>query len=153
MNLAYDTSTEPSIFAGSLGDSIKETFRTMGRRFTFGGDTGKDQRVYYFNTKEIMDNKFGTANPFMFDVVNKELGMRRTVQVRCKVFIHIRLLTRSVSTQRFVVMYSRNLRERRSIINLKQNLSMLCSLLLQHFPRCSFDRHRFRHIRKSLRMR
>lgn len=79
----YDSSTEPSIFSGSLGESIKQTFKTLGKRFTYGGDTGKDQRVYYFNTKEIMDNKFGTANPFMFDVVNKNIGMRRTVQVRC----------------------------------------------------------------------
>ncbi len=79
----YDSSTEPSIFSGSLGDSIKESFKTLGKRFAHGGDTGKDQRVYYFNTKEIMDNKFGTPNPFMFDVVNKHIGMRRTVQVRC----------------------------------------------------------------------
>ena len=79
----YDSSTEPSIFSGKLGDSIKETFKIVGMRFTYGGDTGKDQRVYYFNTKEILDNKFGTANPFMFEVVNKRLGMARTVQVRC----------------------------------------------------------------------
>ncbi len=79
----YDSSTEPSIFTGKLGDTIKETFRTVGKRFTYGGDTGKDQRVYYFNTKEIMDNKFGTPNPFMFEVVNKRIGMSRTVQVRC----------------------------------------------------------------------
>ena len=79
----YDTSTEPSIFSGKLGDSIKQTFKEIGKRFTYGGDTGKDQRVYYFNMKEIMDNKFGTANPFMFEVVNKRLGMARTVQVRC----------------------------------------------------------------------
>lgn len=79
----YDSSTEPSIFSGKLGDSIKETFKLIGKRFTYGGDTGKDQRVYYFNTKEIMDNKFGTANPFMFEVVNKRIGMSRTVQVRC----------------------------------------------------------------------
>lgn len=79
----YDSSTEPSIFTGKLGDSIKETFKTIGKRFTYGGDTGKDQRVYYFNTKEILDNKFGTANPFMFEVVNKRIGMSRTVQVRC----------------------------------------------------------------------
>ncbi len=79
----YDTSTEPSIFTGKLGDSIKETFKLIGKRFTYGGDTGKDQRVYYFNMKEIMDNKFGTANPFMFEVVNKRIGMSRTVQVRC----------------------------------------------------------------------
>lgn len=79
----YDASTEPSIFSGSLGDSIKETFRTVGKRFTYGGDTGKDQRVYYFNTKEILDNKFGTQNPIMFEVVNKLIGARRTVNIRC----------------------------------------------------------------------
>ena len=79
----YDSSTEPSIFSGKLGDSIKETFKTVGKRFTYGGDTGKDQRVYYFNTKEILDNKFGTPNPFMFEVINKRIGMARTVQVRC----------------------------------------------------------------------
>ncbi len=79
----YDSSTEPSLFSGKLGDSIKETFKTIGKRFTYGGDTGKDQRVYYFNTKEILDNKFGTPNPFMFEVVNKRLGMTRTVQIRC----------------------------------------------------------------------
>ena len=79
----YDTSTEPSIFAGSLGKSILDTFKTIGKRFTYGGDTGKDQRIYYFNTKEILDNKFGTPNPIMFRVINKELGMSRTVQVKC----------------------------------------------------------------------
>ena len=79
----YDTSTEPSIFAGSLGTSILNTFKAVGKRFTFGGDTGKDQRVYYFNTKEIMDNKFGTPSPIIFEVMNKRIGMSRTVNVRC----------------------------------------------------------------------
>ena len=79
----YDSSTEPSIFAGSFGESVKQTFRTIGKRFTYGGDTAKDQRVYYFNTKEIIGNKFGTANPIMFEVVNKRIGISRTVQVRC----------------------------------------------------------------------
>lgn len=79
----YDTSTEPSLFSGSLGTGIIETFKTVGKRFTFGGDTAKDQRVYYFNTKEILNNKFGTQNPIMFEVVNKRMGMSRTVQVRC----------------------------------------------------------------------
>ncbi len=79
----YDTSTEPSIFAGKLGTSIIDTFKAIGRRFTYGGDTGKDQRVYYFNTKEILGNKFGTPSPIMFRVVNKEVNLSRTVQVRC----------------------------------------------------------------------
>ncbi|MBR2310382.1 MAG: SPFH domain-containing protein [Oscillospiraceae bacterium] len=79
----YDTSTEPSIFAGKFGTSLKETFQAIGKRFTYGGDTGKDQRVYYFNTKEIMDNKFGTPSPIIFEVTNKRIGMSRTVNVRC----------------------------------------------------------------------
>ena len=79
----YNSSTEPSIFAGSLGDSVMKTFQTIGKRFTYGGDTGKDQRVYYFNTKEIMGNKFGTPSPIIFEVINKRLGMSRTVNVRC----------------------------------------------------------------------
>ena len=79
----YDSSTEPSVFAGSLGDSIMETFKTIGKRFAYGGDTGKDQRVYYFNTKEIIGNKFGTPSPIMFEVVNKRIGISRTVNVRC----------------------------------------------------------------------
>ena len=80
----WDSSTEPSIFAGPLGESIKDTFRAIGKRFTFGGDTGKDQRVYYFNTKEISGNKYGTANPVPFRVVvNEELGFKLSVDIRC----------------------------------------------------------------------
>lgn len=79
----YDASTEPSIFAGNLGDSIRETFRVVGKRFTFGGDTAKDQRVYYFNTKELMDNKFGTPNPIPFRVVDSKIGLDVDVSVRC----------------------------------------------------------------------
>ena len=79
----YDTSTEPSIFAGSLGDSIKETFKVIGKRFTYGGDTAKDQRVYYFNTKEIMDNKFGTPNPIMFRIVDSRINLDMEADVRC----------------------------------------------------------------------
>ena len=79
----YDTSTEPSIFSGSLGNSIKETFKTIGKRFTYGGDTGKDQRVYYFNTKELIDNKFGTPNPIPFRVVDSKIGLDIDVSVRC----------------------------------------------------------------------
>ena len=79
----YDTSTEPSIFAGSLGEGIKGTFKTIGKRFTYGGDTGKDQRVYYFNLKELIDNKFGTPNPIPFRVVDSKIGLDIDVSVRC----------------------------------------------------------------------
>ena len=79
----YDTSSEPSIFAGNLGQSILDTFKTIGKRFTYGGDTGKDQRVYYFNTKELYDNKFGTPNPVPFRVVDSKIGLDIDVSVRC----------------------------------------------------------------------
>ena len=79
----YDTSTEPSIFSGKFGQSLLDSFKAIGKRFTYGGDTGKDQRVYYFNTKEIMDNKFGTPSPIIFEVTNRRIGMSRTVNVRC----------------------------------------------------------------------
>lgn len=79
----YDSSTEPSIFAGKLGDSIKQTFRVIGKRFAMGGDPGKDQRVYYINTKELIDNKFGTPNPVPFRVVDSKIGLDVDVSVRC----------------------------------------------------------------------
>lgn len=79
----YDSSTEPSIFSGNLGESIKRTFSTIGKRFTYGSDTAKDQRVYYFNLKELMDNKFGTPNPVPFRVVDTKIGLDIDVSIRC----------------------------------------------------------------------
>jgi len=79
----WNSSTEPSVFAGPLGESILETFKAIGKRFTYGGDTGKDQRVYYFNTKEILDNKFGTANPIAFRVVDSRINFDVDVSLRC----------------------------------------------------------------------
>ncbi len=79
----YDTSTEPSIFYGGLGEGIKNTFSVIGKRFTFGGDTAKDQRVYYFNTKEILDNKFGTPNPVLFRIVDSKIGLDMETDLKC----------------------------------------------------------------------
>ena len=79
----YDASTEPSIFGGNLKDDIKAVFERIGKRFTFGGDTGKDQRVYYFNIKEIMGNKYGTASPIPFRVVDTNVGLDIDISVRC----------------------------------------------------------------------
>ena len=79
----YDMSTEPSIFAGDLGESIKKSFAAIGKRFTFGGDTGKDQRIYYFNTKELVGNKYGTPSSVPFRVVDERAGIDIDINIRC----------------------------------------------------------------------
>ena len=79
----YDMSSEPSIFYGDLGDNIQKSFELFGIRFAFGGEAPKDQRVYYFNTKEIMGNKYGTANPVPFRVVDTNIGLDVDISIRC----------------------------------------------------------------------
>ena len=79
----FDKSSEPSIFYGGLGKGIVNSFKTIGKRFTYGGDAGSDQRVYYFNTKEITDNKFGTQNPIPFRAVDHKIGLDLDVSIRC----------------------------------------------------------------------
>ena len=80
----YDSSTEPTIMYGGFnGENIKKCFATLGKRFTFGGEPPKDQRVYYFNTKEIMGNKYGTQNPIPFRVVDKNIGLDIDIGIRC----------------------------------------------------------------------
>ena len=80
----FDASTEPSVFTGNFGDSLAETFQTVAKRFTYGGDTGKDQRVYYINTKELGEILYGTATPIPFRVVvSEERGYKLSVNLRC----------------------------------------------------------------------
>ncbi len=79
----YDTSTEPTIFYGGLGKGIVESFKNIGKRFTFGGQPGKDQRIYYFNTKEIIGNKYGTPSPVPFRVVDTNIGLDVDISIRC----------------------------------------------------------------------
>jgi len=79
----YDKSSEPSLFAGDFGDGLVEAFKNIGKRFTFGGEAPKTQKVYYINTKEIMGNKYGTPNPVPFRLVDQRAGIDIDVSVSC----------------------------------------------------------------------
>lgn len=82
----WDNSTEPSIFYGNLSDNLKSTWEILKKRFTFGSNPAKDQRIYYFNTKEIIGNKYGTANPVPFRVVYNNIGAGLELEVSVKCF-------------------------------------------------------------------
>ena len=80
----YDISSEPSLFLGdSLAANFVQVFENIGKRFTFGGEAPKDQRVYYFNTKEITGNKYGTPSPVPFRVLDMRAGIDMDISIRC----------------------------------------------------------------------
>lgn len=79
----YDQSTEPSLFYGNLGENLINSFKQFGKRVGFGGETPKDQRIYYINTKDIIGNKYGTANPVPFRVVDRNAGIDIDISLRC----------------------------------------------------------------------
>lgn len=78
----FDSSTEPSLLYGDLSENVKKTMETAFKRFSFGGNTAKDQRVYYINTLEIMDNLFGTASPMPFLYVDDRVGVELEVDIK-----------------------------------------------------------------------
>lgn len=79
----WNASTESTIFYGGLGNGLKGSWENLKRRFTFGADTAKDQRVYFFNIKEIVGNKYGTPSPIPFRVVDANIGLDMDVSIRC----------------------------------------------------------------------
>ncbi|MBO4387725.1 MAG: SPFH domain-containing protein [Treponema sp.] len=79
----YDSSTQPSIFAGNLGQGILESFKEFGRRVGFGGEPAKDQRVYYVNTKEMLGHKYGTANAVPFRVIDEGAAIDLDIGIKC----------------------------------------------------------------------
>ncbi len=83
----YDASSEPSIFnglfTGELGSSVVNSFKAMWTRGTGGGDLMRDQRVYFFNIKEIKGNLYGTSNPIPFRIFDKNTGFDMDTVLRC----------------------------------------------------------------------
>lgn len=80
----YDTSTEASLLTGELNETtVMDTVKNLVKRFSFGGNTGNDQRVYYFNIKEIKSNLFGTRNPIPFRIVDTNVGLDLDTTARC----------------------------------------------------------------------
>ena len=80
----FDKDAEPTIFYGPFStDKLKEILRRTFDRLSFGGQAGKDQRVYYFNVKELVGNKYGTPNPVPFRVVDRNIGLDVDIAIRC----------------------------------------------------------------------
>ncbi|MBR1853454.1 MAG: SPFH domain-containing protein [Lachnospiraceae bacterium] len=79
----FNSSTEPSIFTGKLGENVKNTFKLFGRRFSGAGDTMKDQRIYFFNIKEIKSNFYGTPTPVTFRIVDNNIGLDMDTLLKC----------------------------------------------------------------------
>lgn len=79
----YDASTEASLFVSNLDEGIEQMFKNIGKRFTFGGEAPKDQRVYFVNTKELVGNKYGTPNPIPFRVVDQNIGLDVDIAIKC----------------------------------------------------------------------
>ena len=79
----YDSSTEPTVFCGDLNSGILQTFQNVCKRFTFGGEPAKDQRVYFFNLKELVGNKYGTPSPVPFRVVDRNINLDWEISIRC----------------------------------------------------------------------
>ncbi len=80
----YDQSSEPSIFYGAFNtDKLKQLLKATFDRLSFGGQAGKDQRVYFFNTKEITGNKYGTPSPVPFRVVDTNIGLDVDIAIKC----------------------------------------------------------------------
>ncbi len=79
----FDSKTSPSIFGGTFREGLSGIIKESWKRFEFGGSAGKDQRVYYVNIKEIMGNKYGTPNPVPFRVLQENIHLDTTVNIRC----------------------------------------------------------------------
>ncbi len=82
-DFTWDSGIQPSVFYGGLGQGLKGSWEEMKSRFTFGGEPGGDQRVYFFNIKEIIGNKYGTPAPVPFRVVDANIGLDMDVSIRC----------------------------------------------------------------------
>ncbi len=80
----FNTGTEPSLFAGGgLGQNALASLKNVFERFKYGGSPGKDTRIYYFNTKELIGNKYGTPSPVPFRVVDQNIGLDIDISIRC----------------------------------------------------------------------
>ena len=130
----WDKGSQSSIFHGNLGENIVNTFKTIGARFARGGDTGVDQRIYFFNIRELTGNKFGTATPVPFRVVDNNIGLDIDTSLRCNGMYSFRM----ADPMLFYVNVSGNVEQDYTVDQLeKQMRSEFLSALQPAFGRLS----------------
>ena len=130
----YDSSTEPSIFSGELGTSILDTFKNIGKRFTFGGEPPKDQRVYYFNTKELIGNKYARRRRFPSVSLTSGQALTSTLPFAASVNTATASATRFCSTRTSAAMWARTTQETASTVSSRPSYLPRFSPRLQRFP-------------------
>ena len=60
----WDTSTAPSILANkNFGENVKQSIGDIWNRMKMGGEIQQQQRVYFVNKLEMMNQNFGTPSP------------------------------------------------------------------------------------------
>ena len=67
-----------------MGENLLHSFQELGRRISFGGETPREQRVYYINTLEVRENLWGTASTIPFFIHDQVTGFQGDINLMAR---------------------------------------------------------------------